>query len=192
MPVAGRPRFFLANIFSCRAIEYLLAHKRAERKCHLPPGPNQQTLVEVSMADSPDTPSLPAFHLSQKPVGDLIVFPCAKAVATTEGKSEKPAKSPLDDITFILPFVEDIMKGRNRIRRSFSPVKPTGRYHLDCMIGRMLARKYLQYIQERAMLPLQWIVADMPRKLSGLEVGFLGGVTDVTYREAPVHGGMGA
>jgi hypothetical protein len=74
-----------------------------------------------------------------------------------------------------LPFVKDRVKWR-----SFWNVKPTGDYEKDCIIGTRLALKYLAYEEADYDGPgsLQLIVKDMPRKLSGVEIGFL---TMVSY-----------
>jgi hypothetical protein len=55
-------------------------------------------------------------------------------------------------------------------------VKPSGDYGKDCVTGRALALEYLA--TDGGPCPLQWIVIDMPRALTGIEVGFL---TMVSY-----------
>ncbi len=55
-------------------------------------------------------------------------------------------------------------------------VKSTGDYAADCVTGQRLALEYLAYEEADKGGPgyLPSIVADMPRKLTGIEVAFLG------------------
>lgn len=57
----------------------------------------------------------------------------------------------------------------------FWSVNATGDYHADCLHGRDLALEYLAYEAANRDGPCQLasIVADMPRPLTGVEVGFL-------------------
>jgi hypothetical protein len=68
----------------------------------------------------------------------------------------------------------------NQLGRCFWHVKPSGDYGKDCVTGRALALEYLALEEEdtggQGYLPL--IVGDMPRALTGIEVGFL---TMVSY-----------
>jgi len=57
-------------------------------------------------------------------------------------------------------------------RRCFWHVSPTGNYLADIETGNWLAVEYLDHDQG-GRPPLQWIVGDMPRELSGIEIGFL-------------------
>jgi hypothetical protein len=70
-----------------------------------------------------------------------------------------------------LPFVADRPRGDKR-GRCFWHVVPTGDYMVDFRTGEKLAQQYLGF--RDGMLPLlNWIVGDMPRPLTGIEVGFL-------------------
>ena len=55
----------------------------------------------------------------------------------------------------------------------FWKVKPTGDYAADCAHGNELALEYLAFAEQDNSTHLQWIVGDMPRKLTGVEVAFL-------------------
>ncbi len=59
--------------------------------------------------------------------------------------------------------------------RCFWNVTPTGNYGRDCVIGRALGLEYLAMEEADTRGPgwLPMIVADMPRPLTGVEVGFL-------------------
>jgi hypothetical protein len=60
--------------------------------------------------------------------------------------------------------------------RCFWHVKPTGDGWEDCATGEKLALEYLEYEAKhwnRVGGSLQHIVMDMPRKLTGIEIGFL-------------------
>ncbi|MER9167319.1 hypothetical protein NKI12_08030 [Mesorhizobium australicum] len=75
-----------------------------------------------------------------------------------------------------LPFIGLREKGEpGEISRHFWRVQPTGDYRLDCQTGTKAALQYLAY--EEADRGgggiLQHIVSDMPRALTGIEVGFL-------------------
>jgi hypothetical protein len=75
-----------------------------------------------------------------------------------------------------LSFVDSRRPGR----RFCWNVTPTGNYGEDCCIGRRLALEYLAFEESDDQGPgyLQKIVEDMPRELTGVEVGFL---TMVSY-----------
>ena len=64
--------------------------------------------------------------------------------------------------------------------RCFWHVKPTGDHIADCRLGERLALEYLAYEEanEGPVCLLQWIVADMPRKLGQIETSFF---TTVAY-----------
>ena len=61
--------------------------------------------------------------------------------------------------------------------RHFWCVKPTGDYEADCQTGTRLALDYLRHRatedQNTHGSLLQHIVGDMPRSLTGVEIGFL-------------------
>jgi hypothetical protein len=57
--------------------------------------------------------------------------------------------------------------------RHFWRVKPTGDYGADCEIGTRLGLEYLAYQNSHEASCLQHIVEDMPRDLTGVEIGFL-------------------
>lgn len=68
-----------------------------------------------------------------------------------------------------LPFVQDLSNDT----RSFWVVNPCGDYSLDCALGRQYAYQTLEYIRKNDMTPLLfWIVRDMPKNHSGIEVAF--------------------
>jgi hypothetical protein len=70
---------------------------------------------------------------------------------------------------------------RDQFPRCFWHVKPSGDYAADCATGRKLALEYLSFAEENTggcPPSLPWIVRDMPRALTGIEVGFL---TMVSY-----------
>ncbi|MCC6948831.1 MAG: hypothetical protein IT539_13770 [Bradyrhizobiaceae bacterium] len=64
--------------------------------------------------------------------------------------------------------------------RNWWVVAPTGDYSRDCEVGEKLALEYLAFETADKGGPgnLQQIVADMPRRLTGVEIGFL---TMVSY-----------
>jgi hypothetical protein len=59
--------------------------------------------------------------------------------------------------------------------RCFWNVAATGDYTQDCDTGARLALEYLAFEEADVGTPghLQWIVEDMPRTFTGVEVGFL-------------------
>ena len=57
--------------------------------------------------------------------------------------------------------------------RHFWRVKPSGDYGADCELGTRLGLEYLAYQNTVEGSYLQQIVADMPRNLTGVEIGFL-------------------
>jgi hypothetical protein len=68
-----------------------------------------------------------------------------------------------------LPFVKDNSKGD----RCFWNVAPTGDYGVDCEIGHNFALAYLEYLQTPNTTSLMpQILPEMPRKVTGIEVGF--------------------
>jgi hypothetical protein len=96
------------------------------------------------------------------------------------------AKLPVDDPIARLSFVA-LRDGRTLLLpkegefpRCFWHVKPTGDHGADGRLGEQMALEYLAYEEANTKMPLflQWIVADMPRKLGPIEVSFL---TMVTY-----------
>lgn len=58
-------------------------------------------------------------------------------------------------------------------RRGWWNVKPTGDYVADCKIGERLALEYLEHERRFGGPDLPLIVRDMPRELTGIEIGFL-------------------
>lgn len=64
---------------------------------------------------------------------------------------------------------------RGQWERCFWNVRPSGHYAKDCATGRALALEFLAYEAEDEGGPgaLQLIVKDMPRDLTGIEIGFL-------------------
>ena len=99
----------------------------------------------------------------------------------SQNKSKRRECAP--DQLAALPFIATrgeagVPKSRkHQTPRCFWHVKPTGDYGTDCITGEKYALAYLEYA---AALPvniacgcLPSIVRDMPRNLSGIEVGFL-------------------
>ena len=77
-----------------------------------------------------------------------------------------------------LPFVADRSPcAEGEPPRHFWTVTPTGDYGEDCRSGDRYALTYLRF--EAALnhnlhpFILPWIVSDMPRELTGIEIGFL-------------------
>jgi len=87
----------------------------------------------------------------------------AKATAK---RRRTPRRHPL----LGLPFIMDRRKGDRR--RCFWHVSPTGDYTVDSETGARLAQQYLEFC-DGMRPPLGWIVEDMPRELTGIEIGFL-------------------
>lgn len=85
-----------------------------------------------------------------------------------------PDNAELTDCSFVKPRLSP---RKRRAGYNFWAVTPSGDYAADCKTGNKLAMEYLQFIRRRP-LPLNWIVADMPRgdEACGLQVGFLGSV----------------
>lgn len=71
-----------------------------------------------------------------------------------------------------LPFIADSGKGKNK-QRNFWNVKPNGNYGDECLIGKSYALEYLQYAIITGPAPISWIIQEMPKELTGIEVGFL-------------------
>lgn len=71
-----------------------------------------------------------------------------------------------------LPFVDDVGMGEKQ-NRKFWNVQPNGDYGDECIIGKAHAFEYLQYSMMTNANHMTWIVKDMPRNLTGIEVGFL-------------------
>ena len=79
----------------------------------------------------------------------------------------RPLKSsdPLASLSFV--------RSRHRAAgggRCYWVVNATGGYSSDCDLGNELA---LEFLASEATLPLQWVVNDLPRPLTGIEIGFL-------------------
>lgn len=106
----------------------------------------------------------------------IVTFPKPHRKKLEKSSNRTPKGwSPYTDITFVLPFINDVMEGRRCVRRCFWGIKSTGRYDLDYSIGKMLAHKYIKHLLARGGVSLPSIVDDMPRKkkMTGLEIGFL-------------------
>jgi hypothetical protein len=58
--------------------------------------------------------------------------------------------------------------------RNFWHVEPTGDWVDENKIGRRLGLEYLEFQQRHDLPILGWIVKDMPREFTGIEVAFLG------------------
>jgi hypothetical protein len=88
------------------------------------------------------------------------------SVTTMAPKRAKAAP----DLIAELPFVKNLKHGQGRCWWHVSPAD-----HDDSMKGNHWALEYLRFEVGSEGFPLLgWIVADMPRKLSQLEIGFLG------------------
>ncbi|RWL16569.1 MAG: hypothetical protein E5X61_33095 [Mesorhizobium sp.] len=74
-----------------------------------------------------------------------------------------------------LPFIGTRKKGEpGDVPRHFWRVQPSGDYNADCLTGRKAALQYLAYEEaDKGGGLLAHIVGDMPRELTGIEVGFL-------------------
>jgi hypothetical protein len=74
-----------------------------------------------------------------------------------------------------LPFVADRKKpfAPGQWPRCFWSVTPTGNYEADCRTGSHYALAYLRYRGTQQVSDLPTIVKDMPRDITGIEVGFL-------------------
>jgi hypothetical protein len=73
-----------------------------------------------------------------------------------------------------LSFVGERKKPEaGKLPRCFWRVTPSGDYGADCELGQRLALEYLAFQEAADGSSLQHIVADMPRELTGVEVGFL-------------------
>jgi hypothetical protein len=84
----------------------------------------------------------------------------------------KTEKHPIAD----LPFVADRKKpfAPGQWPRCFWSVTPTGNYEADCRTGDEYALAYMRYRNATSEIgSLATIVKDMPRDLTGIEVGFL-------------------
>ena len=79
------------------------------------------------------------------------------------------------DLSFVTSLTGKLQPGQSR--RCFWNVKATGDYDRDFRIGERLDLEYLAYeeanLREGGPGSLQHIVGDMPRPLTGVEVGFL-------------------
>jgi hypothetical protein len=99
-----------------------------------------------------------------------------RANARTTTKLSQPADDQLAKVSFFAIRDGKILAKptASPLPRCFWNVRSTGDYGTDCRTGENLALEYLE-LQERGDSGsyLQLIVADMPRKLTGVEVGFL-------------------
>lgn len=75
-----------------------------------------------------------------------------------------------------LPFVRE--RDKERDRRIFWDVQPSGRWLEDCMVGREYGRLYLERVKSYGAPVLSWIVCDMIRagRYTGVEAGFVGAI----------------
>ena len=78
-----------------------------------------------------------------------------------------------------LSFVADRKlsdRKKHNFPRNFWNVRPSGDYSADSVLGQKYALEYLAYEasidHNESPNILGWIVADMPRELTGVEVGF--------------------
>jgi hypothetical protein len=77
-----------------------------------------------------------------------------------------------------LPFIADIGPKKDK-KRGFWNVKPSGDYIKDCNTGAEYAFLYLAHCQRyQSTHILTWIVNEMPRDFTGVEVGFLSFIAD--------------
>ena len=93
-----------------------------------------------------------------------------------QSKIARRFRSPVADPLAELSFVGDRVNSRpHQFPRCFWTVKATGNYGEDCQIGHKLALEYLAMEEADVGGPghLQMIVQDMPRELTGIEIGFL-------------------
>lgn len=104
-------------------------------------------------------------------------------------KSHIPPKVVAPKLTD-LSFVRQIEEGRKRIcGYNYWAVQPTGQYGNDCLTGKKLAYEYLEFLATGRAFPLQWILEDMRHQQhNGIEVGFLGTVTNVAAFGAHIAG----
>jgi hypothetical protein len=84
-----------------------------------------------------------------------------------------------------LPFVA-LRPGKGHC---FWSVRPTGSHETDLNIGRHFALLYLEYCARRP-LPLIDIIAEMPREITAIEMGFLDIVGDAASVGWPVMSGQ--
>lgn len=84
-----------------------------------------------------------------------------------------------------LPFVVDLRE-EGTPRRSFWSVKPTSDYLDDIRAGRLMAVEWLNLSKSGAFNapPLAWVVREMPRDLTGVEIGFLALIGEVATSAA--------
>jgi hypothetical protein len=96
------------------------------------------------------------------------------SLAAVRKAQERPVRR-LDELSFIVRRKE----GRKRMcGYDHWHVAQTGNgYSADYQLGKELALEYLAFAQ-RGFCFLGWIVADMPRELTGIEQGFLRTVGD--------------
>lgn len=96
----------------------------------------------------------------------------------TEANTKPSASSrklhPADELSFtrIRPKAE--WKGTKLTPRCWWSVTPSGDYAEECEVGSAMALEYFDYCERPdGGNCLAHIVADMPRELSGIEIGFL-------------------
>jgi hypothetical protein len=83
----------------------------------------------------------------------------------------------ITDLSFVAPRDgKTLAKATgDQLPRCFWNVARTGEYGKDCKIGKRLALEYLAFEEadQGGSGHLQLIVEDMPRRLTGVEIGFL-------------------
>jgi hypothetical protein len=94
----------------------------------------------------------------------------AKRAMKTSGKRRAEHTKTVDKHPVTrLPFVKD----KSKSGRHFWTVVPTGDFAVDCAIGEKYGLAYLEYLQTTNITSLMpQILPQMPRKLTGIEVGF--------------------
>ena len=91
-------------------------------------------------------------------------------------KPESPELPPVTTLSFVHDYwVRPPNRKRGKSFRVFWAVSPSGDYLADCEAGQQMALEWFRFCGNRNLGPvlLGWIVQDMPRDLTGLEVNFL-------------------
>lgn len=96
---------------------------------------------------------------------------------STHSPKRHAAPNPFASLSFVA--VRDGKKlpkpEKGQWPRCFWHVQSSGDYGADCIIGEELALEYINFAALNTSCPsiLGWIVSDMPRELTGVEIGFL-------------------
>lgn len=104
-----------------------------------------------------------------------------KTKPPSNSRQQKKPISRIADLSFVAARdgVTLPKPKRGQLPYCFWNVQPSGKYDEDCRTGYRLAIEYLELEEkEPSSGHLQLIVGDMPRPLSGIEIGFL---TIVSY-----------